>query len=417
MDELGESRVDSEEREPSMSDPLLTTTVYREALVLAAGKAVQEGMTNVATKAASALFNKRDEVDSRPIELIEQIERERSYDAHLQTPTEPMDHFPTVEAHIADVKTFLNSGFYYGFPLPSSVPKPSRWTNYKAYLLNNHPILSMCFQHPLNPFSPASRAIFLVCSLSYSLFLTAAFGITADRANKWCLCNCTLTQNYNFTECPLANVEHFGGCCVNCTASEIYPSIMHTFVAPTISHFNGQDNYDPFVEPYQWISKEQYDISCAYDKYYGLVAPATIAVLSQIYEIILRSAATGFNAHKSLYAREIGCCSSVVVVIITAISFFFLIAGMVGILSYHTGVSSAVTLVTSSLYSWIILYPLIRLIMFHCLYTRAKMKFKAKYPGLSSIWIDERNGGESRPGCQTSRLPDISEMQNAISST
>lgn len=45
-------------------------------------------------------------------------------------------------------------------------------SNYYYYVLNNHPLFSMCFLHHLNPFGRKERIIVYINSIIFAIFIT-----------------------------------------------------------------------------------------------------------------------------------------------------------------------------------------------------------------------------------------------------
>ena len=65
----------------------------------------------------------------------------------------------------------------YGYPNTDG----TLWSNYKAYVLNRHPLLSIVTAHPLHPFSHAERLVVLVCSFCWAFFVNAMMSLTYSR--------------------------------------------------------------------------------------------------------------------------------------------------------------------------------------------------------------------------------------------
>lgn len=50
-----------------------------------------------------------------------------------------------------------------------------RWTNFREWAKNQHPVLSMFFAHELHPFSRTERMSVMMCYLCWAFFITVVF--------------------------------------------------------------------------------------------------------------------------------------------------------------------------------------------------------------------------------------------------
>lgn len=59
------------------------------------------------------------------------------------------------------------------FALPFSGSQ--RWSNFREWAKNQHPVLSMFMAHELHPFSKAERFSVMMCYLCWAFFITVLF--------------------------------------------------------------------------------------------------------------------------------------------------------------------------------------------------------------------------------------------------
>ncbi|CAM9874907.1 unnamed protein product [Pylaiella littoralis] len=74
----------------------------------------------------------------------------------------------------------LLQGAVYG--LPGSDGK--RWSNFREWAKNQHPVLSMFFAHELHPFSRTERFSVLLCYLCWAFFITCVFEQQTNKDNQ-----------------------------------------------------------------------------------------------------------------------------------------------------------------------------------------------------------------------------------------
>lgn len=69
-------------------------------------------------------------------------------------------------------------------PFPLSVPG-TLWSNYVAYCLNRHPLISIVCAHPLHPFTRPERFVILLCSFCWAFYLNSLMHFPAIRSQHW----------------------------------------------------------------------------------------------------------------------------------------------------------------------------------------------------------------------------------------
>lgn len=50
-----------------------------------------------------------------------------------------------------------------------------KWSNFREWAKNQHPVLSMFFAHELHPFSRSERLSVMMCYLCWAFFITVMF--------------------------------------------------------------------------------------------------------------------------------------------------------------------------------------------------------------------------------------------------
>ena len=81
------------------------------------------------------------------------MKRESEKPADEQTPTVSADHFANQREAIVALKKFLATEGQYGFPGTNG----ARSSNFKEYLKNSHPLLSIWTAHEEHPFDRWER--------------------------------------------------------------------------------------------------------------------------------------------------------------------------------------------------------------------------------------------------------------------
>ncbi|CAM9796346.1 unnamed protein product, partial [Ectocarpus fasciculatus] len=256
-----------------------------------------------------------------------------------------------VEAQKERIVQMLLQGKTYG--LPGSDGK--KWSNFREWAKNQHPVLSMCFAHELHPFSRTERLSVLMCYLCWAFLIT-----------------CVFEQQMNHD-----NQEICDGGCENTYTHD-----------STLEEMCGSGSSDSSQKV---VSENDYSNACD-DIMPWYVLSFTIAACTVPYSTILKVLATCgcvqqlphfikscFEFIGTIMLSVFGCLSLVWLGI--GISISVTLDGGMFLVTYLTGV-------VKSWFYW----PMIAGVAFLWKYKRAKRRFGEKHPGqVAMAWpIDQQ---------------------------
>ncbi|GMH92984.1 hypothetical protein TL16_g12504 [Triparma laevis f. inornata] len=371
-------------------------TMSKKAASKAAGKVVEK-TAEAAQKIADALAKPE---DPRPEELIARLKKERKMKPSKQTPTSPMEHFPSAGAHYSAVQKFLLSGEYFGFPSKSAEAFPTRTSNIVAYCKNNHPFLSIFAQHEFHPFTASSRYLHLYCITCWTLMLTAVFGRSLVEYTSICNGGCDTVTKVESMSCPTNNIAA-GGCCINNTVDVHYPDWLESSLASidvsedAIGANNGL-----------WISKTGYDVSCYVVEFNTYATTILIGLLSMPYDFFLTLVATGCgsqgccleNTIKSTGRACLWCCAF--------LSTIYLAIAILFILEWDQGIDVAVNFFLAQGNAWAMWFAT-STAWFALFYGASYRRFRKQYPGLNYIMVEGGHSNDNKGG----NLKNLSQMR------
>ncbi|CAM9958615.1 unnamed protein product [Ascophyllum nodosum] len=94
-----------------------------------------------------------------------------------------------IEAQRSQIVNMLLKGNIYGLPGSDG----TRWSNFREWAKNQHPLLSMCMAHELHPFSRIERLSVMMCYLSWAFFITIVFEGAEYKKQSICEQGCVET--------------------------------------------------------------------------------------------------------------------------------------------------------------------------------------------------------------------------------
>eukprot|EP00904_Undaria_pinnatifida_P010731 jgi/Undpi1/6789/HiC_scaffold_21.g09266.m1 len=97
------------------------------------------------------------------------------------------------EAQKKRIVKMLLKGDIYG--LPGS--EGTRWSNFREWAKNQHPVLSMFMAHELHPFSKTERFSVMMCYLCWAFFITVLFEM--GNSKNLTICNAQCNHTYSGT--------------------------------------------------------------------------------------------------------------------------------------------------------------------------------------------------------------------------
>ncbi|GMI19751.1 hypothetical protein TeGR_g10274 [Tetraparma gracilis] len=325
--------------------------------------------------------------DRRPAELVDRIEAEQGVPPESQTPTVPWEHFGSAEKERAGVQLFFLMQSYYGYPVRAldggkSLPPPSRSHNFLQYAYNNHPLLALFLQHPLHPFTPASRAAHLYITVGFTLLLTAVMSEGLEVCTKFCDAGCD-DISHNYTD-PLCSADvsgtDSGGCCVGNSVDIDYPEWL-VELAPVEAGNTGE-----------WMPVLLYDEFCSYVKYNGLLSVLVITCAASPFDSLVRCLASGCRCQgRRLAAAARRTGRGLVAVLVFAATAWWAIA-LVLALGFPAGKATAARFATAQLLSWGTWFPQ-GWAWFVLYYGSHRKEFRKMYPGLDFVEVEGWRGG------------------------
>ena len=310
------------------------------------------------------------------------IKREADLEPAHQTPTISSDHFATEGEGIIALKKFLAGGGQYGFPGTDG----SRWSNFKEYLKNSHPLLSIWTAHDEHPFDHKERLQYLFCMISLTFMFSAIFQTIDMEPQAICDDGCELVSN---PKCGAA-----AQCCLENCATGI-----------------ADGDRDP-TKCELWASEQLYDEKCHYLTQQTWVQPLVIALITIPTDMLMRAFVVcgwvqGWSIQKP--CEDVGACCMGLMILY---AFGFLIIGIVGAAMSGAFDQVITTFVIAQVESWVI-YFFKSFVIFNIFFGGGKAKFRKRYPGLTSI---ETEGlpkvGDT--GVLALTLPDLNVMKKAV---
>ncbi|GMH96506.1 hypothetical protein TrVE_jg14436 [Triparma verrucosa] len=366
----------------------------------AAGKAAE----TLGAKAADKLLEKSTEavqkiaetlakpVDPRPEELIARLKKERKLHSKKQTPTSPMEHFPTPTEHYTAVQKFLISGEFFGFPSKSENEPPTRTSNFIAYCKNNHPFLSIFAQHPFHPFTPSNRYLHLYCITCFTLMLTAMFGRSVVEYRGICDGGCDTVTNVESISCPVDYIESGRGCCVNNTVDVHYPD----WLEDSLSMFDVSEDVLRANNGY-WVSQTGYEVACNVVQFNAYATTIVIGLLSLPYDWLLTLVATGCGSQGCCLENTVKSTGRCCLWFSAFLSSLYLTIAILFILEWDQGKSVAVNFFLAQGNAWIMWF-VSSLSWFTIFYGASYRRFRRRYPGLDFIMVEGGHTNDNKGG-------------------
>ncbi|CAM9874636.1 unnamed protein product, partial [Pylaiella littoralis] len=249
-----------------------------------------------------------------------------------------------VEAQRRRIVTMMLKGNIYGLPGSTG----TRWSNFREWAKNQHPMLSMLFAHELHPFSRSERFSVMMCYLCWAFFITAVFEHVNVDAVEVCNAGC---NNIYYGRVP-------GG-----------GQSGRTFVCGDDSGTNTDQ-----------ISRDIYDETCDSIIPWWVLS-FIIAAFTVPYSTILKFLATCACAQSLPWCLKgcLECLGSIVLKIFGVLSVVWLGMGITLSLELDGGMF-LVTYLVGVMKSWMY-WPILAGAVFTYKYKKKKLLFQQEHPG------------------------------------
>ncbi|CAM9144310.1 unnamed protein product [Ectocarpus sp. 4 AP-2014] len=259
-----------------------------------------------------------------------------------------------VEAQRRHIVFMLLKGKIYG--LPGS--QGTRWSNFREWAKNQHPVLSMFLAHELHPFSRTERLSVMMCYLCWAFFITVVFEY--GNKDEVAICNAGCNNTYS------------GG-------------VSGEYRSEQICGRGSGSNEDA-------ISAEEYDSNCdgvtPWWVLSFLIAAATVPYSTILKFLATCSCAQSLpNCLKSCFE----CLGALILRLFGVLSVLWLAMGIIFSLELDGGMF-IVTYIAGVIKSWFY-WPILAGAVFMYKYKKQRAAFQEAHPGqVAMAWpIDEQD--------------------------